>query len=165
MYVLLILSFFCFSRLRLQQGRRPPVSPIARPRRVPPNFAAASTSGGPAPCPPARAPSRTRSLDLLDRECSPELGAEEAVVSACEQYLSAAELRTQPPHPPQPSSSSSVQPTPCKRASILNRAHSCDEARERSTSVLSLTSAASEPKRKRNFMDRCVNKVRSLIRK
>jgi hypothetical protein len=99
-------------------------------------------------------------LDLLDRECSPELGAEEAVVSACEQYLSAAELRTQTPQP-----STSLEPTPCKRASILNRAHSCDEARERSTSVLSLTSAASEPKRKRNFMDRCVNKVRSLIRK
>lgn len=35
----------------------------------------------------------------------------------------------------------------------------------KSTSTLSLHSNSSESKRKRNFMDRCVNKMRSLIKK
>lgn len=36
---------------------------------------------------------------------------------------------------------------------------------KKSTSTLSLHSNSSESKRKRNFMDRCVNKMRSLIKK
>lgn len=147
-------------RLRQQHSRRPPASPRSRVRRfVSPNFA---PNGGPAPCPPARTPSRTRSLDVLDRESSPEPGPssdEAAVVTECEQYLSAAQLS---PSASEPSRTPAHHPV----RSLLGRALSCDEStRERSTSALSLASNSSEPKRKRNFMDRCVNKVRSLIRK
>ncbi|KAF4526326.1 hypothetical protein B566_EDAN015480 [Ephemera danica] len=170
------------ARLRQQQSRRPPASPSSsRMRRYLPNFATRSSAHpthsssavtATLPCPPARGvppPSRTHSLDVLDSRDSstPEPGQsssdEAAVVSACEQYLSAAELSRATSPPP---AASDVAPRSSIRASLLGRALSCDEtSRDHSGSALSLTSASSEPKRKRNFMDRCVNKVRSLIRK
>lgn len=46
-----------------------------------------------------------------------------------------------------------------------NSLDDCSEACDKKSSTLSLHSNSSESKRKRNFMDRCVNKVRSLIKK
>jgi len=133
-------------RLRNQKGR-PPASPQLRPRRV-----AQIASQQQPPLPP-KAPSRTHSLDdILDREGV--VRDEAAVVSACEKYLSATELSA---------------PSERRAAPPLQRGLSCDAAAEaptqnpagRSDSAFSLD----EPKRKRNFMDKCVNKVRSFIKK
>ena len=139
-------------RLRNVKGR-PPASPQLRPRRVaeiqqqqPAASSRASVSRAP--------PSRTHSLeDILDRE------DEAAVVKACEKYLSATELSAAPP-------------APLRAAPPLQRGVSCSAAGGAEEAPQHLPSAHSdsafcldEPKRKRNFMDKCVNKVRSLIKK
>lgn len=138
-------------RLRNVKGR-PPASPQLRPRRVaeiqqqqPAAAARSSVSRAP--------PSRTHSLeDILDRE------DEAAVVKACEKYLSATEL--------------SAAPAPQRTAPPLQRGVSLNAAGSEEAAPQHLPSAHSdsafcldEPKRKRNFMDKCVNKVRSFIKK
>lgn len=50
-----------------------------------------------------------------------------------------------------------------KKESILEESFNSED--KKSSSTLSLQSNSSDTKRKRNFMDRCVNKVRSLIKK
>lgn len=52
--------------------------------------------------------------------------------------------------------------TNATRDNILEISSNSDD---KGSSTLSLHSSSSESKRKRNFMDRCVNKVRSLIKK
>lgn len=131
----------------------PPASPQLRPRRV----AEIQQQQPPAsarPSLPRAPPSRTHSLeDILDRE------DEAAVVKACEKYLSATEL--------------SAAPAPQRAAPPLQRGVSCSAAgSDEAAAPKHLPSAHSdsafsldEPKRKRNFMDKCVNKVRSFIKK
>jgi hypothetical protein len=115
---------------------------------------------------------RSRSLDgLLDEtlpEPSNQTRNEQQLLRECEQYLSAQELDS----------------TSEQRGSVtsVNEAQTCHTNMDSDTvstsssggarvgisqgSLLSLPlPSAGEPKRKRNFMDRCVNKVRSLMRK
>lgn len=86
----------------------------------------------------------------------------------CEQYLSAQELdsNTEQREGDVPDNEAQTCPTNLDLDTVSTS--SSDEARTRISkgSHLSLPlPSTGEPKRKRNFMDRCVNKVRSLMRK
>lgn len=162
-------------------SRRPPTSPQSRLRsltRCPVNPSPAARTRRSSGVPPtqhlpARQLSmRSRSLDgLLDEtlpEPSNQTRNEQQLLRECEQYLSAQELDS----------------TSEQRGSVtsVNEAQTCHTNMDSDTvstsssggarvgisqgSLLSLPlPSAGEPKRKRNFMDRCVNKVRSLMRK
>ncbi|XP_067010888.1 uncharacterized protein [Anabrus simplex] len=168
-------------------GRRPPTSPQGRFQSSlahrPPSPAARPRRSSGTPSALARRnsqqlPGRSRSLDILldssapsaapaateEAPCSKE--SEEQLLNECEQYLSAQELGTD-----QPDSGSDTQ---------LNKTQSChanldtesvissdsnSEAKQNGSQLSLPLPNAGEHKRKRNFMDRCVNKVRSLIRK
>lgn len=88
-------------------------------------------------------------------------GEEERLVRECEQYLSSRELRTPlvatDPNPATTSSHSGSVPSPSEDGS------GTDGRCVSSTSLPPDSAAVLE--RKRNLVDRCVHKVRSLIRK
>jgi len=162
-------------------SRRPPTSPQSRLRslvRYPVNPSPAVRTRRSSGAPPAQhlanrqLSTRSRSLDGLLDESNPEppcqTQTEQQLLRECEQYLSAQELdssaeqrdsdvlvkEAQGCHTNLDSDTVSTSSSGGPRAGISQG------------SLLSLPlHSAGEPKRKRNFMDRCVNKVRSLIRK
>jgi hypothetical protein len=158
---------------------RPPTSPQNRLRslaRYPVNPSPAVRTRRSSGAPPAEhlanrhLSARSRSLDGLLDESKPEppcqTETEKQLLRECEQYLSAQEL----------DSTAEQRDVPVKEAQSCHANLDSDTVSTSSSggaragisqgSLLSLPlPSAGEPKRKRNFMDRCVNKVRSLIRK
>ena len=161
-------------------SRRPPTSPQVRNHllaRHPMHPSPAVRRGSAAPpirkSPTRQLSMRSRSLDGLldDKTPSSEDGTEQQLLRECEQYLSAQVL-----------DSKKEEKEEKQESALVNKTQSCDVNLDSDTastissgeprsgisqgSLLSLPLPSSgEPKRKRNFMDRCVNKVRSLMRK
>lgn len=140
-------------------SRRPPTSPqsrLRRPANPSPAVRTRRSSGTPLA-------TRSRSLDgLLDEPTPSEPRPEQQLLRECEQYLSAQELN----------SVTEQGDMPVNKATNMDSDNvstsSSGDARVGVSqgSLLSLPLPTSgEPKRKRNFMDKCVNKVRSLIKK
>lgn len=161
-------------------SRRPPTSPQVRhhllarhPMHPSPAFRRSSAAPPIRKTPTRQLSMRSRSLDgLLDdkKPSTPpcEAGTEQQLLRECEQYLSAQVLDSDKEEK--------------QDVALVNKTQSCDVNLDSDTastisssepragisqgSLLSLPLPSSgEPKRKRNFMDRCVNKVRSLMRK
>lgn len=161
-------------------SRRPPTSPQSRLRslaRCPANPSPAArtrrSSGVPPPHLPAQQLStRSRSLDGLLDESTPEPPSptrkEQQLLKECEQYLSAQELDSASEQRGRDVPVNGAQSCHTNLDSDTVSTSSSGETRAGISqgSLLSLPlPSAGEPKRKRNFMDRCVNKVRSLMRK
>ncbi|KAK7791865.1 hypothetical protein R5R35_000912 [Gryllus longicercus] len=148
---------------------RPP-SPATQPRR----------SSGTASVSPARAlptcpqrPGRSRSLDILvdstANEPNDKARDEQQLVSECEQYLSAQELTAKPTE----QKTDGLQEE--EKFNALQTSHpdldyesrsigDCSDVKQGSQLSLPLSNTG-DNRRKKNFMDRCVNKVRSFIKK
>lgn len=102
-------------------------------------------------------------MDSAAVEAPCEAQNEQQLLSECEQYLSAQELGGSAAD----QDSDTLNKTQSCHANLDSESTSTDLSSEvKQGSQLSLPlNNTGEPKRKRNFMDRCVNKVRSLIRK
>jgi hypothetical protein len=153
-------------------SRLPPTSPQSRlrsPAHYPVNLGSAAHNRRCFGVPPSqRSPARqlstrSRSLDGLLDDPTPEApcqAEETQLLRECEQYLSAQELDSE--------TGPRDSDVPVNEAQDAVSTGSSGEVRAEISkgSHLSLPlPSTGEPKRKRNFMDRCVNKVRSLIRK
>ena len=162
-------------------SRRPPTSPQSRLRSLaqyPANHSPAARNRRCSGVPPSQhlparqLSTRSRSLDGLLDDPTPEPPChnekEKQLRRECEQYLSAQELdsNTEQRESDVPDNEAQTCPTNLDLDTVSTS--SSDEARAGISkgSHLSLPlPSTGEPKRKRNFMDRCVNKVRSLMRK
>lgn len=116
-------------------------------------------------------PNRSRSLDgLLDSETGDKAAAQQGcssyetppVTQSCENILNNKEI-TQTDDEKSALNDSKFECNNATNENALEESTNSDD--KQSSSTLSLHSNSSESKRKRNFMDRCVNKVRSLIKK
>jgi hypothetical protein len=158
-------------------SRRPPTSPQSRLRSLaqyPANPSPAARNRRCSGVPPSQHLSarqlstRSRSLDGLLDDSTPEppcqTETEKQLLRECEQYLSAQELDS---NTEQTGSDVPVNEAQNMDSDTVSTSSSGGErAGINKGSRLSLPlPSTGEPKRKRNFMDRCVNKVRSLIRK
>jgi hypothetical protein len=162
-------------------SRRPPTSPQSRLRslaRCPVNPSPAARTRRSSGVPPAQhlpaqqLSMRSRSLDGLLDESTPEPASptrkEQQLLRECEQYLSVQELDAASEQRGSDVPVNEVQSCHTNLDSDTVSTSSSGGARAGISqgSLLSLPlPSAGEPKRKRNFMDRCVNKVRSLMRK
>lgn len=165
--------------------RRPPTSPPTRlynlMHRPPSPATQPRRSSGTASVSPARAlptcpqrPGRSRSLDILvdstPNEANDNAGDEEQkLVSECEQYLSAQELTAKPAEQKtdglQGKEMFNVLQTSHPELDYESRSiDDCSDVKQGSQLSLPLSNTG-DNRRKKNFMDRCVNKVRSFIKK
>lgn len=152
------------------------------PRGLPPQYPQIGRRGSNTPISPMAinetqsTPNRSRSLDgLLDSESTSRKSDTSSSSSTSDQSPSESALKTQSCENILNKQDIEIKPnmqTEEKNTRKTNEnslENSLDETRgnddKRSISTLSLHSNSSDSKRKRNFMDRCVNKVRSLIKK
>jgi hypothetical protein len=116
---------------------------------------------------------RSRSLDGLLDDSPPsqppcQTQTEQQLLRECEQYLSSQELdsHTEQRESDVPFNEAQSCHTNLDTDTVSTSSSGGARAGINQGSLLSLPlPSAGEPKRKRNFMDRCVNKVRSLMRK